>query len=50
MADNTVLNPGVGGDTLKTEDCGTGFKIPAGFHEIERRRYDDTEVTFLRLA
>jgi hypothetical protein len=30
MADNTVLNPGTGGDTLKTEDCGTGFKIPAG--------------------
>ncbi len=28
MADNTVLNPGVGGDTIKTEDTGAGFKIP----------------------
>lgn len=27
-----------------------GFKTPSGYAEIERRRYDDTEVTFLRLA
>jgi 16S rRNA (guanine966-N2)-methyltransferase len=27
-----------------------GFKAPAGFEESERRRYDDTEVVFLRLA
>jgi 16S rRNA (guanine966-N2)-methyltransferase len=27
-----------------------GFAPPAGFEEIERRRYDDTEVTFLRVA
>jgi 16S rRNA (guanine966-N2)-methyltransferase len=25
-----------------------GFRTPPGFSEIERRRYDDTEVTFLR--
>jgi len=27
-----------------------GFKTPEGYQEIERRAYDDTEVTFLRLA
>ena len=30
MADNTVMNPGVGGDTLRTEDVGGGVKIQAG--------------------
>ena len=25
-----------------------GFKTPPGYQEIERRRYDDIEVTFLR--
>ena len=32
------------------ESAEPGFKLPAGYEEIERRRYDDTEVTFLRLA
>jgi 16S rRNA (guanine966-N2)-methyltransferase len=27
-----------------------GFRTPAGFEEIERRAYDDSEVSFLRLA
>jgi 16S rRNA (guanine966-N2)-methyltransferase len=27
-----------------------GFTAPEGFEEIERRRYDDTEFTFLRLV
>ena len=32
------------------EAAAAGFKAPAGFEESERRRYDDTEVVFLRLA
>lgn len=28
MSDNTVLNPGVGGDTVRTEDVGGGVKVP----------------------
>ena len=32
------------------DDAAPGFKVPPGYAEIERRRYDDTEVTFLRLA
>jgi 16S rRNA (guanine966-N2)-methyltransferase len=32
------------------ESAAPGFKLMPGFEEIERRRYDDTEVTFLRLA
>ena len=30
------------------EAADAGFKPPAGFEEIERRRYDDTELIFLR--
>ena len=30
------------------EAAGAGFKAPEGFTEIERRRYDDTELVFLR--
>jgi 16S rRNA (guanine966-N2)-methyltransferase len=30
------------------EASDAGFKAPAGFEELERRRYDDTEVVFLR--
>ena len=32
--------------------CGSaaGFKAPDGFAELERRRYDDTEFTFVRLS
>ena len=28
MADNTTINPGVGGDTLRTDDIGGGVKVP----------------------
>jgi 16S rRNA (guanine966-N2)-methyltransferase len=30
------------------EAADAGFTAPAGFEEIERRRYDDTELIFLR--
>jgi 16S rRNA (guanine966-N2)-methyltransferase len=32
------------------EAAAAGFQPPPGFTEIERRRYDDTEVIFLRTA
>jgi 16S rRNA (guanine966-N2)-methyltransferase len=32
------------------EAADAGFTAPAGFEEVERRRYDDTEVVFLRLV
>jgi 16S rRNA (guanine966-N2)-methyltransferase len=32
------------------EAADAGFKVPAGFAECERRRYDDTEVTFLQMG
>ncbi len=32
------------------EAADAGFKAPAGFEEIERRRYDDTELIFLKLG
>ncbi len=32
------------------EAADAGFTAPAGFQEIERRRYDDTELIFLRAA
>jgi 16S rRNA (guanine966-N2)-methyltransferase len=32
------------------ESADAGFTPPAGFAEIERRRYDDTELIFLRAA
>jgi 16S rRNA (guanine966-N2)-methyltransferase len=32
------------------EAVDAGFTPPAGFAEIERRRYDDTELIFLRVA
>jgi len=32
------------------EAADAGFAAPAGFAEIERRRYDDTEFTFLRAS
>jgi len=31
------------------EAADAAFKVPAGFEDVERRRYDDTEVVFLRL-
>jgi len=36
---------------IVVEEAGdAGFKAPDGFDEIERRKYDDTEFTFLRLT
>jgi 16S rRNA (guanine966-N2)-methyltransferase len=32
------------------EAADAGFKPPDGFAELERRRYDDTEFTFIRLS
>ena len=32
------------------EAADAAFTAPAGFEELERRRYDDTEVVFLRLV
>jgi 16S rRNA (guanine966-N2)-methyltransferase len=32
------------------EAADAGFKTPDGFAELERRRYDDTEFTFVRLS
>jgi 16S rRNA (guanine966-N2)-methyltransferase len=32
------------------EAADAGFKAPAGFEELERRDYDDTELVFLRNA
>ena len=31
------------------EAADAGFNTPEGFVELERRRYDDTEFTFIRL-
>ncbi len=39
------------GALIVVEDAADpGFKPPEGFEELERRRYDDTEVIFLRAA
>jgi len=32
------------------EAADAAFMAPAGFEELERRRYDDTEAAFLRLV
>jgi 16S rRNA (guanine966-N2)-methyltransferase len=32
------------------EATNAGFKVPDGFVELERRRYDDTEFIFIRLS
>jgi 16S rRNA (guanine966-N2)-methyltransferase len=32
------------------EAADPGFKAPDGFAELERRRYDDAEFTFVRLS
>ena len=34
---------------LVVEEAANAFQTPPGFEEIERRTYDDTEFTFLRL-
>ncbi len=40
----------LGALVLVEESVEAAFKAPDGFEEVERRRYDTTEVTFLRLA
>src|SRR5436190_17620731 len=35
---------------IVVEEVADAFKAPEGFEEIERRRYDDTEFTILRLV
>ncbi len=35
---------------IVVEEAADAFKTPEGFDEIERRKYDDTEFTFLRLT
>jgi 16S rRNA (guanine966-N2)-methyltransferase len=40
-----------GGALIAVEEATDAvFAAPAGFEELERRRYDDTEVVFLRLV
>jgi 16S rRNA (guanine966-N2)-methyltransferase len=34
---------------LVVEEAANAFQVPPGFEEIDRRTYDDTEFTFLRL-
>jgi 16S rRNA (guanine966-N2)-methyltransferase len=48
LRDGGWLTPGA---LLVVEEAkDAGFAAPAGFEELERRAYDDTEFTFLRLA
>jgi 16S rRNA (guanine966-N2)-methyltransferase len=55
LAEKAVVSARAGGwlarDALMVveEAAAAGFKAPEGFEEIERRRYDDTELIFLRL-
>src|SRR5215210_82372 len=34
---------------IVAEEAANAFQVPPGFEEVERRAYDDTEFTFLRL-
>jgi hypothetical protein len=45
MADNTVLNPGVGGDTIMTEDAGNGAKIPVSKIRLGHQDNDFGDVS-----
>src|SRR6185369_4410964 len=45
MADNTVLNPGVGGDTIMTEDAGVGAKIPVSKIRLGHQDNDFGDVS-----
>lgn len=45
MADNTILNPGVGGDTIMTEDPGTGAKIPVSKIRLGHQDNDFGDVS-----
>ena len=41
---------GVSIQALVEEAADASFAAPEGFHELERRRYDDTEFVVLRRA
>lgn len=45
MADNIVLNPGVGGDTVRADDVGAGIKIPVSKIHIGGDGVDGGPVT-----
>jgi 16S rRNA (guanine966-N2)-methyltransferase len=54
LAEQSLASARAGGwltsDALMVvEDRANAFQTPGGFEEIERRAYDDTECTFLRL-
>lgn len=34
---------------IVVEEAASAFQVPPGFEEVERRAYDDTEFTFLRV-
>ncbi len=48
LRDGTWLAPGA--LVIVEEATDAAFAGPDGFAEIERRRYDDTEFTFLRVS
>ena len=48
LRDGGWLAPGA--LAIVEEAADAGFTVPEGFAEIERRRYDDTEFTFLRVT
>jgi 16S rRNA (guanine966-N2)-methyltransferase len=48
LAEGAWLAPGA--FIVVEEAADAAFAPPAGFAEIERRRYDDSEITFLRAA
>jgi 16S rRNA (guanine966-N2)-methyltransferase len=56
LAEQALASARAGGwlapDALVVVEEGTnaGFKTPEGFAEVERRRYDDTEIVFLRFG
>lgn len=45
MSDNTILNPGAGGDVIATEDPGLGYKIPVSKIRIGPEDVDGGDVT-----
>ena len=45
MSDNTILNPGTGGDVIATEDPGLGYKIPVSKIRIGAADIDGGDVT-----
>jgi 16S rRNA (guanine966-N2)-methyltransferase len=52
LAERSLVSLAAGGWLAKdalavVEEAADGLKVPAGFVEIERRRYDDSELVFL---